>query len=170
MGMGGALFAGGTAFSAVSSVNSGKINKQIAENNATVLDWQANDVQAVAAQNEKLQRIETRRVIGSQRARLGAQGIEIDDGSALDIQVDAARIGELDARTIRANAAMEAWGIRAGATDQRYHGYLMEKEGTTAAIGTILGNAGAGLLKKYGTTAQKATTPKPQPVNFGFSS
>ena len=174
MGIGGAMFAGGTAFSATSQYNSGKINKKIAENNATVLDWQADDVVAVAAQNEKLQRIETRRIIGSQRAALGAQGIEVNDGSSVDIQVGAARIGEVDARTIRANAAMDAWGIRSQATDQRYHGYLMKQEGTTAALGTILGNAGSALMKKYGSNAQ--TTPKTESsgskssgsVDYGF--
>lgn len=51
-------------------------------------------------------------VIGSQRAAMAAQGVDISDGSALEIQEDTAAIGAQDMLTIKNNAWREAWGYK----------------------------------------------------------
>ncbi len=61
---------------------------------------------------ESQQRQRTRKLIGSQRAALAAQGIDIESGSAFEIQSETAALGALDASTIRNNAAREALGLR----------------------------------------------------------
>jgi len=58
---------------------------------------------------------QTTRLIGSQRAAFAAQGIEVDSGSALEIQVDTRAMSEADKLTIRNNAWREAFGYRAQA-------------------------------------------------------
>lgn len=65
------------------------------------------DVQAKKALQAK------NRLIGSQRAAMGAQGIDVESGSALDIQEETAALGAEDALNIRNNAWREAWGFRA---------------------------------------------------------
>ena len=48
--------------------------------------------------------------VGSARARMAAQGIDVSSGSAVDVQGQDAYFSELDAQTIRNNAAREAMG------------------------------------------------------------
>lgn len=59
-----------------------------------------------------------RSLIGTQRAVLGASGIEIDRGSAADIQAETLEFGSEDASTIRTNAVMEAFGLERQAIEQ----------------------------------------------------
>lgn len=54
----------------------------------------------------------TKQLIGTQRVNLAAQGIELDSGSALDIQQDTAKLSKIDEIKIRNNAWKEAWGIK----------------------------------------------------------
>src|SRR5690242_19657087 len=49
-------------------------------------------------------------MIGSQRAGLAANGVDINSGSAVDVQSTTAATGEADALTIRNNAARQAYG------------------------------------------------------------
>ncbi|MHC8321202.1 virion core protein, T7 gp14 family [Pseudomonas sp. GB2N2] len=62
------------------------------------------------------QRIQTRDAIGTQRAGFAANGIDVNSGTAANIQDDTAQLGELDALTIKNNAAREAWGYGTQAT------------------------------------------------------
>ena len=87
------------------------------EFNARLKEKQAEDSLKRGHEAVTEQRKRTKRVIGTQRAALAAQGINIDDGSALAIQEDTAMIGELDALTIKNNAWREAWGHKAEAAD-----------------------------------------------------
>jgi hypothetical protein len=61
---------------------------------------------------ESQQRQQTRKLIGSQRAAMAAQGIDIQAGTAFEIQSEAEALGALDAATIRNNAARGALGLR----------------------------------------------------------
>lgn len=154
----------GTGFSAASSWRAGNAQKNIADYNASIADMNAgvNDTRAQDAIDrggiaETIKRRTTRALIGSQRAGLAAQGIDVNSGSAVDVQADSAYYGELDALTIRTDAAREAWGYkveaandRATAQDERYQGKLAQQAGRNAAIGTILSTGGSMLSEKYG--------------------
>src|SRR3989304_3955374 len=50
-------------------------------------------------------------------------------GAAADVQADAAFQGELDALTIRTNAAREAWGYQVQAEDLRTRATIAREEG-----------------------------------------
>jgi hypothetical protein len=63
-----------------------------------------------------------KKTIGAQRAALAAQGVEIDTGSALEIQEDTRALGEMDAITVRNNAWREAWGYKVEAMNSRGQG------------------------------------------------
>ena len=113
--------------------------------NAVIAEQQAQDAIARGEQAEGIQRINVKRLIGAQRAAYGAQGVEVDSGSALDVQKDTAAMGELDAIIIRNNAAREAWGYRAQAQDLLYRGRLAKTAASAEAGQTLL----AGGLKAY---------------------
>lgn len=60
-----------------------------------------------------------RRLIGSQRAALAAQGIDVGVGTAVDIVADTEAQGEIDAAKIRNNAYREAFGYKVEALRSR---------------------------------------------------
>jgi len=77
-------------------------------------------------------------LIGRQRAKLAAQGIEIDSGSALDIQLETAELGAVDSLTIRNNAFREASGYRIQAIDFRNRAAFSRIAASTGARNTLL--------------------------------
>jgi len=87
---------------------------------------------------EAEQKIKVKLLIGRQRARLSAQGIEIDSGSALDIQLETAEFGAADALTIRNNAFREATGHRIQAIDFRNQAQFAKLSGQNVSGNTLL--------------------------------
>jgi len=159
-----AMAGAGAGFSASANRQAGKAQAALANYNAQVAEIQAEDAIDRGRIAENQQRINTRRMIGAQRAALAAQGIDINDAdsSAVDVQADTAYLGELDALTIRANAAREAWGYRVQAQDSRTRGAIAEAEGKNKAIGTLLTTGGSILYQRYGFgSTAKTTTRKP---------
>lgn len=146
----------GAAISAYGSYKSGKAAKkagelsqgvgesqgQLADYNAQVADLQAEDALRRGADDEQRFRTRVRGAIGAQRVDAAAGNIDVNVGSPVDVQADAAMLGELDALTIRTNAAREAWGFKVQAQDSRARGKIVRKEGANAAeIGRVQGNA-----------------------------
>lgn len=86
--------------------------KSMAEVNSLFSNIQASD--AIARGDKAAQQLgrKTKQLIGSQRASLAAQGIEIDSGSALEIQQDTATLSKMDEMQLRNNAWREAWGYK----------------------------------------------------------
>jgi hypothetical protein len=137
---------------------------QVLDFNANVADLQAKDAVERGAEAESRFRSTIRGAIGSQRAGFAAANIDVSFGSAVDVQADAAFLGELDALTIRTNAAREAWGYQVQAADIRKRADVARREGVMMAeagrvnastmnwqIGsTILGGASSLLQFKYG--------------------
>lgn len=139
----------GTAVSAYSQIAAGNYNASVANQNAKNLDQSARDTidrgETAAARSG----VATQRLLGSQRAAAAASGIDAGSGSALDILVSTAGIGELDAQTIRNNAAREAWGLRSEAAAQRAQGRFAKSAGKFGAGSTLLtGLASAGMSAK----------------------
>jgi hypothetical protein len=83
---------------------------------------------------ELRQRQNTRGMIGSQRAAFAASGVVVDDpnSSVADVAANTAALSEIDALTIRSNAAREAWGFRSQAQDFRTRGQIAKNEGSRA--------------------------------------
>lgn len=79
-----------------------------------------------------------KRVIGSQRAALAAQGIEVDSGSAAQIQADTVAQSTLDVLEIKNNAWREAWGYRFQASDYMGRGRFAEMAAKASATNTLL--------------------------------
>lgn len=77
--------------------------------NADLMDVKAGEALVRGGINEDIQRNKTAQVAGSQRAAMGSSGIDINSGSNAEIQVETAKMGELDAQTIRNNAMRESW-------------------------------------------------------------
>ena len=140
----------GAGFGAYAKIKAGEKAEDMFYRNAGFADWQATDALERGAINEKRQRQTTEQVIGQQRTSLASQHVDVNKGSALDVQADAAYLGELDALTIRNNAAKEAYGYSVQAEDLRQRGQNAKQEGVMEGISTILGGGSSLLLAKYG--------------------
>ncbi len=90
----------------------GRGAQELANTEAGFIEAQADDVLVRGNEEEGKHRTDVRRLTGSQRARLAAQGIDIGEGSAALLQGETAVLGEVDAMTIRNNARREAFGLR----------------------------------------------------------
>jgi hypothetical protein len=137
---------------------------QLDEYNAAVADLQAKDSVERGAFEEQRFRQGVRVMIGSQRAGIAASNVDVGFGSAVDVQADAAFLGELDALTIRTNAQREAYGYTVQGEDLRKRAEISRKEGAAGlaageaaqsqsrwqAAGSVL-NTGTSLLQaRYG--------------------
>jgi hypothetical protein len=173
-----ALAIGGTAAQTVGTIKAGNAARragqaeqnaaesqaQILEYNAAVEELRAQDAITRGAEDEQRFRSLVRGAIGAQRAGFAAGNIDVGFGSAVDVQADAAKLGELDALTIRTNAAREAWGYQVSAEDLRRGADVTRKEGRAAAeagrvaqgssrwraTGDVLGTTGSLLESRYG--------------------
>lgn len=143
----GATLVGG-GISAYGSYQSGQAAKATGNFNARVGELQAQDSIQRGEFDVRQQRMATRSLIGAQRAAYGAQGVELDEGSALQVQRDSAGFGELDALMVRNNAAREAWGHRVDAINSRMAGKYAARAANTQAIST-LATSGADAFSAY---------------------
>lgn len=127
---------------------------QVARQNQMLAERQAADALQRGQVAEENRRRQMALQIGQQTAGLAAQGTDLE-GSPTDILGDTAAAGELDARTVRANAAREAYGYQVQALG---YGNQSVLETTRAANSTYTPNylgAGASLLESASTLAEK---------------
>jgi len=131
----------------------------VERNNAKIAGWQAEDATKRGQIEEQRQRLATARLRGAQRAGMAANGIEIDSGSPLDVLMDTASLGELDALTIRSNAEREAYGFRSQGGNLMAQAGLTRMAGRNAQTAGYIG-AGSTLLSSAATAGDRAATYK----------
>lgn len=145
-----ALTAGSGAVQSYNQAKAGRENQRIDEYNAKVSDLQATDAIQRGENDSLKQRAIAKRAIGRQRAALAASGMDINSGTASDIQDETHALGELDALTIRNNAAREAWGYRVQAKGRRMQGSIDRSQADRAATGTLLTTGADAYRMGYG--------------------
>lgn len=131
---------------------SGAAAQRIGEYNASIAEFKADDAIARGRDDEGRHRLKTRSLIGSTRTAFAASGVDVNDpdSTAVNVQANIAALSEIDALTIRANAAREAWGYKIEAADATNRGQLARMEGDSRAIGSLLSTAGNVYYSKYG--------------------
>ena len=127
---------------------------QVARQNEELMRRQAADATQRGQVAEENRRRLTAQQIGQQTAALAGQGTDLE-GSPTDILGDTRAAGELDAQTIRANAAREAYGYQVQGLG---YGSTATLEATRALNSTYTPNylgAGASLLAGASTLGDK---------------
>jgi len=145
-----------TAFQARAQYQEGKYAQGVAEYNARVQENEATQLRNIAVEEENLQRQKTAELLSTQRAQIGASGVELGTGSAAQLQEATTTLGEADALRIRSNyeSQIQAKETQAGLT--RAQGEFAAQAGEMSAFGTIL----SGTAKTLGTgVADKWFTP-----------
>jgi hypothetical protein len=135
---------------ASASAEASRYNAQISEMNATLAQRRAKDAIERGKQAEQQKRLEVAQLQGRQRAAMAANGIDLSFGSPLDTLIDTAYLGEIDALTIRRNAAHEAYDHEVDAVSGQASAGLQRRNADSAltggflnAAGTVLGGLGA---------------------------
>ena len=123
---------------ALTQILGGVAADQQAKDNADILE----DLGIVAFQDRMR---DTRSLISSQRAAAAASGGDPNSGSALDIQLDTAGEGTLDALRAR-------FGFKSRATAEKNAGRAALVSGAVSSLGTILGGTVTALGQNPTTT------------------
>lgn len=140
-----AITAAGSVVGGINQNNQAKYQAQVANQNAALERNSANDARARGAIEEQRQYRRTAQLLGVQRAALASNGVEVDFGSAADLQTDTKTIGWEDAATIRENTVREARGFEINAYNDVAKGKAARAQGKAALIGGIF-NAGSTIL------------------------
>lgn len=128
----------------------GQYNYQAAvdRNNKIIADRQAEDAIKRGEQDEEEHRRKVASIKSDQRVGFASRGVDLGSDVVIDTLSDTAMLGELDALTIRSNAAREAYGYRvqgmnyeASAGNNALAAKNAKSAGKTAMFGTLLSGA-----------------------------
>lgn len=149
-----ALMAAGAGSSAIGSYYGAKnqasnlrYQADIAEVNARVADLGAKSEMLRGEREVQSSKLKTAQLKSAQRASLAANGVDLGEGSAVNILSSTDVMGEIDADTIAANAVRSAWGYRTQANNARAEatvgrGTASGINPTAAATSSLLGGSG----------------------------
>lgn len=155
----------GTATSALGAITAGNANAaaasyaaQVARNNETIANQNANYAIAAGERKATDQALKERQQRAAITAGLAGHGIDVNTGSAADVRVSQAELGQLDVETVRQQGAVTAYGYRTQATNY----------GAQAKLDTMQADndVASGWLKGVGSLLSAA----PQLTKFGTSS
>ena len=144
--------AAGTLMQGMAANSAARAQAAAANQNARIAEAQAHDALERGGQEELRLRRQMAQLQGTQRSMLAASGVDVDSGSALDVQDASMREGEQDAAAIRFNAAREGWGHQVQAANYRNEASAARAAGRNAPFGSVVG-AGTSLLSAAGSGA-----------------
>ena len=138
----------GSGISALGSLSSGQANaaaanyqSQVALNNQIVANQNAQYAIKAGEQRATNEGLKGRAEEQHLKAEIAANGIDVNSGSAVDVEESAAKKSQLDTETTRQSAALEAYGYRVNAADQGAQAQLLRAQ---AGFDTTAGFMGAG--------------------------
>lgn len=155
MGMSGAMMAAGAATKAYGASqqanaqrNAAQYQASVAENNARIAQIQASSAEQngqISAMNHGLQ---VAQLAGQQNAQLAANGVDLNQGSALNMRATTQFMGQRDTNQIMNNALMQAWGYKNQAAD-----YTAQAK-TESNIASSISSTGAAVSSLMGSATQ----------------
>jgi hypothetical protein len=168
-----AAMAAGSAYSSYQQAEAQKeaadYQAQVNANNAKVADWQANDAlergnQAVEDHMRKVAALK-----GTQTASMAARGLDLSAGTPLNILSDTDYFGQIDANTIKANAAREAWGYKVQGNNASANQTLLSWQSSNISPSrsaglSLLGSATSAAGSYYGRSSGVSAQQSPAPV------
>lgn len=130
-------------------------------NNKIIADRQAEDAIKRGEAEEESHRRKVQAIKADQRVGFASRGIDLGSDVVIETLSDSAMLGELDALTIRSNAAREAYGYRvqgmnyeASAGNNALAAKNAKSAGKTAVMSTLLSGAST-VADSYSTYKQK---------------
>jgi hypothetical protein len=116
----------------------GDYEEFIARQNADLADRDAKEIEKRGDKASSDYKNQVNQLKGQQRSSMAAQGIDINQGSAAEIQKETATLGALDALQLKNNAWREAFGMRGQANQYRAQGRMAKVAAKNEAKNTLL--------------------------------
>lgn len=151
---GAAISAVGTIGSGIAAGNAAAYQAQIARNNAIVANQNAAHASAAGAQQEETESLKGAANIGGIKAAQAANGVDVNSGSALDVQESAREENQLTSENVLNNAELTAYGYRTQAASDTAQAALDQTEAEEAPIGAGIAATG-GLLSSASSLSFK---------------
>lgn len=147
-----AIGALGAATSAIGSIQAGQAasanasyQSQVAANNAIIAKQNANYATAAGEEKASQESMANAGRIGAIRASEAANNVDVNTGSAANVQKSQRETGSLDSLTTMNNALLQAYGYKSQATGFQAESGLDSQEAGQDEAGGFL-SAGGGLL------------------------
>lgn len=112
MGIGTAMQAYGAMQQSAANKNAYNYQAEVGRNNAKIAEWNAQDVARRGEQELIDHQRKTAALTGNQRATLAGRGLDLSEGSALNILSDTEYLSKQDELTIKDNTAKRVWQAR----------------------------------------------------------
>jgi len=127
-------------------------NAQVAQQNAQIQTQNAQFASSQGEQETAAAGAQTKARVATTLANQGASGIDVNTGSNVDVRESEAKIGMLNALTIRSNAAKQAYGFQVNAAGATGQADLLKSQQTSDTTGGYL-SAAANVLGGVGKAA-----------------
>lgn len=171
----GAVGAGVSAFGSIeqgqATANAANYQAQVSANNATIANQNANYATEAGRAQAQAQSMKGAVTAGRIKVAQAASGIDVNTGSAANVQVSQREQSNVDTATVMNNADLQAYGYRSQATGFEAQEGLEKEEAEQAPIGADL-SAGGGLLSSASGLGLKWTqlgpTGSPAGTNPAF--
>lgn len=130
---------------------------QIDENNAKIAQKNAAEERQTGIEEARLQRMKTLQAIGNQQTAMAANGMDVTQGTSLDIIEDTAAMGELDALQIEHNYEKKALQYEQASNNYSNQANLDRIAGKNAYNAGVYNSIQSGLngLEKTASVATK---------------
>ena len=126
--------------SAFSQVQAGKMNRAVADFNASMSRLKARDARFRGQQEIAKHGMGVAQLKGQQRAAMAAQGIDVSAGGTVDEALDDTQYwATIDRVTMQNNIIREAFGFEQDAVVTQAEGRRANNAGRQQAIGSIVG-------------------------------
>lgn len=140
-----ALVAGASVLSGAAGLMTGMYQAQVAQNNAKIMQRNAETALEAGQNAESMQRIKTGKEVAAVRAGAAAHGVDVNTGTPLDVQTATATSGELDALAVRYNAARQAYGYGVEAQNYKSQASMDQYAGVNSMLQGV-GNAASSYI------------------------
>lgn len=155
----------------ISSAESAAYNAQVARNNATIERQNAGYSAGATATQTEVEGLKARAQLASTRASLAANGMDVNSGSAAQVQTDARTAGALDQAIVAGKGAEEVYGYQSKATGFQAQANLDQSQVIPDLIGGGLGAVGdiAKAVPNLPTASGGGLSQNALPSNFTTS-
>lgn len=132
--------AAGAKVTAQATANARNYAAQVAENNATTAGRNAEATMKAGKAKAEAASMKNAATVARVGAAMAANGVDINDGSAVDVKASQRMTGVLDAETVLNNAALESYGYR---VSQSNYEAQAEMDRTSAGYALVGGDVAA---------------------------
>lgn len=159
--LGGVTSAEGAQQQAAANAQAANYQAAVASNNAIIAGQQADYAVASGIQKAGTESLKTAAAVGTTKAAQAANGIDVNTGTAVDVQAGTREAGNLNAETVLNNSELQAYGYRSQAQNFTSQAQLDQLEagndvtgGQISAEGDVLSGVG-GLLSSASSIPTK---------------